>query len=125
MDDPNITMEEYIRLQAKKAHRRDFEADFPAIVYNDALTPNENVSPKPTICLELRGFYSLGTRSRGYTEEIVQDYEQILATIFSRQVNRVHILDFGVLIEEMRQDLTDRLRMVYTVTPPNWVAAEY
>ncbi|GKC30013.1 hypothetical protein Tco_1037307, partial [Tanacetum coccineum] len=68
MEDPNITMEEYIRLQAKKARRRgqtfnwetttygkvycdnldffiDFEADFPAIVYNDALPSNENVSP--------------------------------------------------------------------------------
>nr|GEV31367.1 hypothetical protein [Tanacetum cinerariifolium] len=38
MDDPNITLEEYIRLQAEKAQRRDF----PAIVYNDASTSNEN-----------------------------------------------------------------------------------
>ncbi|GJX44044.1 hypothetical protein Tco_0260720 [Tanacetum coccineum] len=66
MDDPNITMEEYIKLQAKKAQRRGrtfnwqnatygkiycddldfftyFEADYPAIVYDDALTSNENV----------------------------------------------------------------------------------
>ncbi|GKE66809.1 hypothetical protein Tco_1520970, partial [Tanacetum coccineum] len=71
MDDSNITMEEYIKLQAKKAQRHgqtfnwetatygktycddldfftDFEANFPAIVYNDALTSNENVSSEPT-----------------------------------------------------------------------------
>ncbi|GJY62769.1 hypothetical protein Tco_0464229 [Tanacetum coccineum] len=62
MDDPDITIEEYIQLEAEKAHRRgqtfnwetatygkvghfeyidyfkDFETEFPAIVYNDALT---------------------------------------------------------------------------------------
>ncbi|GKE67597.1 hypothetical protein Tco_1521758, partial [Tanacetum coccineum] len=71
LDDPNITMEEYIKLQAKKAQRRgrtfnwetatyekvycdnldfftNFEADFPAIVYNDAVTSNQNVSSEPT-----------------------------------------------------------------------------
>ncbi|GJX04426.1 hypothetical protein Tco_0190342 [Tanacetum coccineum] len=64
-------MEEYIKLQAEKARRRDqtfnwettthgkiycdnldfftdFEANFLAIVYNDALTSNENVLPEPT-----------------------------------------------------------------------------
>ncbi|GJY39454.1 hypothetical protein Tco_0425818 [Tanacetum coccineum] len=71
MDDPNITMEEYIQLMADKARGRDqtfnwetatygevycedhdsfidFETDFPAIVYNDASTSNQNVSSKPT-----------------------------------------------------------------------------
>ncbi|GJY46018.1 hypothetical protein Tco_0435081 [Tanacetum coccineum] len=74
MDDPNITIEEYIRLQTEKAQRHgqtfnwktttyskvycedfnsftDFEADFPAIVYNDALTLNENVLSKPTVSI--------------------------------------------------------------------------
>ncbi|GJZ49053.1 hypothetical protein Tco_0603243, partial [Tanacetum coccineum] len=51
---------------------------------------------------------------KGYTKDIVQDFERRLDTIFSRQVNRVHILDFEGLIVEMRQALTDRLRMVYT-----------
>ncbi|GJX40871.1 hypothetical protein Tco_0255861 [Tanacetum coccineum] len=50
----------------------------------------------------------------GYTEEIVHDFEQRLETIFSRQVNRVHILDFKGLTPDMRQDLAERLRMVYT-----------
>ncbi|GJY05256.1 hypothetical protein Tco_0371196 [Tanacetum coccineum] len=34
--------------------------------------------------------------------------------IFDRQVNRVHILDFERLTPDMRQDLAERLRMVYT-----------
>ncbi|GJR99376.1 hypothetical protein Tco_0315885 [Tanacetum coccineum] len=50
----------------------------------------------------------------GYTKEIVQDFEQRLDIIFGRQVNRVHVLDFARLTGEMRQALTDRLRMEYT-----------
>ncbi|GKB60302.1 hypothetical protein Tco_0916488 [Tanacetum coccineum] len=50
----------------------------------------------------------------GYTEEIVHDFEDRLETIFRRQVNRVHVLDFEGLTLEMRQDLVERLRMVYT-----------
>ncbi|GJW71397.1 hypothetical protein Tco_0128314 [Tanacetum coccineum] len=74
MDDPNITMEEYIQLMADKTRGRDqkfnwetatygkvycedldsftdFETDFPAIVYNDASTSNQNVSSKPTVSI--------------------------------------------------------------------------
>ncbi|GJU01446.1 hypothetical protein Tco_1111784 [Tanacetum coccineum] len=50
----------------------------------------------------------------GYTEEKVQNFEQRLETIFGRRVNRVHILDFKGLTLDMRQDLVERLRMVYT-----------
>ncbi|GKE08680.1 hypothetical protein Tco_1412231 [Tanacetum coccineum] len=49
----------------------------------------------------------------GYTEEIVYDFEKRLETIFGRQGNRVHILYFEGLTSNMRQDLADRLRMVY------------
>nr|GFA54872.1 hypothetical protein [Tanacetum cinerariifolium] len=71
MDDPNITIEEYIQLMADKARRggqtfnwetatygevycddldsfTDFKTDFPAIVYNDVSTSNQNVSSEPT-----------------------------------------------------------------------------
>ncbi|GKE32183.1 hypothetical protein Tco_1451505 [Tanacetum coccineum] len=48
-----------------------------------------------------------------YTKKIVHDFEQRLETTFGRQVNRVHILDFKGLTPDMRQDLTERLRMVY------------
>ncbi|GJY26793.1 hypothetical protein Tco_0401519 [Tanacetum coccineum] len=85
MDDPNITMEEYIKHQAEKAQRRDFKAYFLAIIYNDALASNENVSPKPIIQLA----YHLKLRG-------------------------ICGLDFVGLTKEMRQDLTDKLRMVHT-----------
>ncbi|GKE10299.1 hypothetical protein Tco_1413850, partial [Tanacetum coccineum] len=47
----------------------------------------------------------------GYTKEIVHDFEQRLETIFERQVNQVHTLDFDGLTPDMRQDLAERLRM--------------
>ncbi|GJV80429.1 hypothetical protein Tco_1516299 [Tanacetum coccineum] len=92
MDDPNVTMEEYIRLEEEKAQKcgkvfnwetakydseidndkvnmplfpstepsisciddldffKDFEKEFPAIVYNDALTSKLDFSTEPTLC---------------------------------------------------------------------------
>ncbi|GKB52067.1 hypothetical protein Tco_0902820 [Tanacetum coccineum] len=50
----------------------------------------------------------------GYTEEIVHDFEQRLEIIFGRHVNRIHILDFKGLTLKLRQDLAERIRMVYT-----------
>ncbi|GKB86551.1 hypothetical protein Tco_0958823 [Tanacetum coccineum] len=73
MDDPNITMEEYIRLEEEKARRRgkvynwetakygkiwydedvhdlrSVETEFPAIVLNDALTSEVTLSCEPTV----------------------------------------------------------------------------
>ncbi|GJY93155.1 hypothetical protein Tco_0508937 [Tanacetum coccineum] len=73
MDDLDITIEEYILLEEEKAHRhgqvynwetatygkiwydedvqylRSFEKEFPAIVYNDALTCKSDFSPKPIV----------------------------------------------------------------------------
>ncbi|GKB46649.1 hypothetical protein Tco_0897402 [Tanacetum coccineum] len=73
MDDPNITMEEYIRLEKEKAHRhgkvynwetakygkiwydedvhdlRSVETEFPAIVFNDTLTSEVTLSCEPTV----------------------------------------------------------------------------
>ncbi|GKF05403.1 hypothetical protein Tco_0036071 [Tanacetum coccineum] len=73
MDDPNITMEEYIFLEEEKAHRRgkvynwetakydkiwydedvrdhrSVETKFPAIVFNDALTSEVTHSCEPTV----------------------------------------------------------------------------
>ncbi|GJU42129.1 hypothetical protein Tco_1195086 [Tanacetum coccineum] len=73
MDDPNITMKEYIRLEKEKArkHRKVFnwetdkcgkiwydedvydlisvETEFPAIVFNDNLTSNETLFCEPTV----------------------------------------------------------------------------
>ncbi|GJW08705.1 hypothetical protein Tco_1571128 [Tanacetum coccineum] len=73
MDNPNITMEEYIRLEEEKARRhgkvynwetakygkiwynedvhdlRSVEAEFPAIVFNDELSSEKTLSREPTI----------------------------------------------------------------------------
>ncbi|GJV40891.1 hypothetical protein Tco_1419331 [Tanacetum coccineum] len=73
MDDPNITKEEYIRLEEEKAHRhgkvynwetatygkirynedvhnlRSVETEFPAIVFNGALTSEVTLSCEPTV----------------------------------------------------------------------------
>ncbi|GJW70481.1 hypothetical protein Tco_0127398 [Tanacetum coccineum] len=99
MDDPNITIEEYIKLQAEKSQRRgqmfnwetatyskiycdnlyfftDFEVDFPAIVYNDALALNENVGE-----------------------------------IYGRGVHRVHVFDFGGSTAKMAEGLSVRMLM--------------
>ncbi|GJX18434.1 hypothetical protein Tco_0221111 [Tanacetum coccineum] len=47
MDNPNITLEEYIELEAKKARRR--ETCFPSIVYKDALASDHEISSEPTM----------------------------------------------------------------------------
>ncbi|GJT63062.1 hypothetical protein Tco_1006595 [Tanacetum coccineum] len=49
MDNPNVTIEEYIRLQEEKALSRDFESEFPAIVLDDTLTSDAALSCEPTV----------------------------------------------------------------------------
>ncbi|GJV48949.1 pyruvate, phosphate dikinase, chloroplastic [Tanacetum coccineum] len=48
MDDPNITMKEYIRLEEEKA-RKHGKNEVPAIVYNDALTSKSDFSTDPNL----------------------------------------------------------------------------
>ncbi|GKE11718.1 hypothetical protein Tco_1415269, partial [Tanacetum coccineum] len=141
---------------------KDFENEFQAIVYNDALTSNSNFLTEPTLCpqhideFDLKDETSLSKYDEveqnvlyfndlfpfniiypedlksdkdnddneidmiqssgggGIHQEIVHDFEQRLEMIFGRQVNRVHILDFKGLTPDMRQDLAERMRMVYT-----------
>ncbi|GKD95585.1 hypothetical protein Tco_1379482 [Tanacetum coccineum] len=134
---------------------KDFENEFPAIIYNDALTSKSDFLTEPTLKsqhideFDLKDETSLSEydeveqnvlyfndlkairhmaplpphdqrhlwlhyQVKGYIEEIVHDFEQRLKTIFRRQVNQVHILDFEGLTPDMRQDLAERLRMVYT-----------
>ncbi|GJW57633.1 hypothetical protein Tco_0104364 [Tanacetum coccineum] len=90
MDDPDITMEEYIQLKAEKACRRgqefnwgtatygkvgyfedidyfkDFENEFPAIVYKDALTSEPEVSSEPNVSFGIpfnpKLFYNAGVK---------------------------------------------------------------
>ncbi|GKD77073.1 hypothetical protein Tco_1339694 [Tanacetum coccineum] len=48
MDNPNITMKEYIRIEEEKA-RRSIETEFPAIVFNYTLTSEGALSCEPTV----------------------------------------------------------------------------
>ncbi|GJU25093.1 hypothetical protein Tco_1163714 [Tanacetum coccineum] len=55
MDDPNITMEEYIRLEEEKARNRDVhelrsvETEFPATAFNDQISSEKTLSCEPTV----------------------------------------------------------------------------
>ncbi|GJR22146.1 hypothetical protein Tco_0970673 [Tanacetum coccineum] len=51
MDDPNITIEEYIRLEEEKSRRhvRSIETKFPAIIFNVTLTSEATLSCEPTV----------------------------------------------------------------------------
>ncbi|GJV06826.1 hypothetical protein Tco_1344482 [Tanacetum coccineum] len=50
MDDPNITMEEYIRLEEEKARRHDLlKPESQAIVFNDALMSEVALSCEPMV----------------------------------------------------------------------------
>nr|GEU64667.1 hypothetical protein [Tanacetum cinerariifolium] len=117
MDDPNITMEEYIELEAEKAR------NFPAIIYKDALAPDHEISFEPTDMsftnmtpLPLTDQRHLWLRYEGleYTNADIMDFERRLKRIYDRQVHRIQVLDFDTLTEEMKGALADRLRMEYT-----------
>ncbi|GKA41402.1 hypothetical protein Tco_0733995 [Tanacetum coccineum] len=73
MDNPNITMEEYIRLEEEKARRHGKVYNWETAKYDMALLPRDQ-----------RHLW-LRYRVEGYTEETVHDFEQRLEAIFGRQ----------------------------------------
>ncbi|GKB23264.1 hypothetical protein Tco_0862665 [Tanacetum coccineum] len=60
----------------------------------------------------------------GYTEEIVYDFKQRLETIFSRQGNRMHILDFEGLTPDMRIGLHTAEEMAEDGFSAYWLGSE-
>ncbi|GJU20048.1 hypothetical protein Tco_1153390 [Tanacetum coccineum] len=94
----------------------NFNDIFPFnIIYPDDLKSDKGDDDNEIDLIQSSGGGNVAeAKVEGYTEEIVHDFEQRLETIFGRQVNRVHILDFEGLTPDMRQDLAERLRMVYT-----------
>ncbi|GKC51299.1 hypothetical protein Tco_1074044 [Tanacetum coccineum] len=103
MNDPNITMEEYIILEEEKSRRHgndrplspnptvdydldyfnDFENEFPAIVYNDGLTSKSGLGIKPLINSECIDEFNLidETSSSEYDEEIVSRFNDLFNDI--------------------------------------------
>ncbi|GKA39887.1 hypothetical protein Tco_0732480 [Tanacetum coccineum] len=54
MDDPNMTMEEYIKFEEEKARRRvrvSVEAEFPAIVIDDTVMPQDALQCKSQVSI--------------------------------------------------------------------------
>ncbi|GKB68232.1 hypothetical protein Tco_0929644 [Tanacetum coccineum] len=107
MDDPNLTMEEYIKLEEEKACKHGRVFNWETATYGK-IRVDDNLHDLRSMEAEFPAIVA------GYTEEIVHDFEQRLETTFGRQVNRVHILHFEGLTPKMRQDLAERMRMVYT-----------
>ncbi|GJY04610.1 hypothetical protein Tco_0370550 [Tanacetum coccineum] len=125
MDNPNITMEEYIRLEVEKARRhgkvynwetarycriwydddvhnlRSVETEFPAIVFNDELASEEALSCEPTVSPLQDNEINFRISFDEFDDE---DY-----TIYSREVHRVLVLDFESLPAKMAKGLTGRM----------------
>ncbi|GJT70255.1 hypothetical protein Tco_1029541 [Tanacetum coccineum] len=68
---------------------KDFENEFPAIVYNDAQT----------------------YEGLQYTKADIKDFETRLTRIYRREVQRVHVFDFGGLLDLMAEGLSARMLM--------------
>ncbi|GJY97974.1 hypothetical protein Tco_0514884 [Tanacetum coccineum] len=102
MDDLNITVEEYIRLEEERAQRHDFEAKFPAIILGNIIAVP---SPSPEIpCYKS----AQGTTMREYDAEkedseiefpaIVLDNTSISDTAVSYEPT-IHLPEPPVLLE--------------------------
>nr|GFA91212.1 hypothetical protein [Tanacetum cinerariifolium] len=128
MDEANLTMEEYIKLEAEKARRRgktfiwettaydkvryhedidyfkEFKTDFPDIVFDDAvpLTTRSHLNPPDAITFFILRIYMCRLA-------FLSTPSGFIRMVFARGN-----LECQGLTEEMKQSLIDRLRMVYT-----------
>nr|GEV97397.1 hypothetical protein [Tanacetum cinerariifolium] len=83
MDDPNITMEEYIRLEEEKAHRN-------GKVYNWETDTDQRYQ-----CLRFEGLQ--------YTNADIVDFETRLGKIYMREVHSVQVFAFEGLTDLMAE----------------------
>ncbi|GKE11813.1 hypothetical protein Tco_1415364, partial [Tanacetum coccineum] len=81
---------------------KDFENEFPVIVYNDALTSKLDFSTEPTLCPQHIDEFDLKDETSLHGSS-TQRSDTLMASL----------LDFEGLTPDMRQDLADRLSMVY------------
>ncbi|GJR41133.1 hypothetical protein Tco_1216817 [Tanacetum coccineum] len=107
MDESDLTMEVYIKLHAEKAQRHDFEADFPAIVYKDALTSNQNVSSEPTVNEIIESVVSCETAKATWTD-LVHSFEGPSDTKENR------IMDLKLEYQTFRAKPSESLSQTYT-----------
>ncbi|GJR72999.1 hypothetical protein Tco_0085364 [Tanacetum coccineum] len=100
MDNPNITMEEYIRLEEEKAHRHGKVYNWETAKYDmTPLPPHEQRHP----FLRYQGLE--------YSDRNIADFEERLERIYDRDTYRVQVLDFEGMPELMRDVLYARMLM--------------
>ncbi|GKB01626.1 hypothetical protein Tco_0829670 [Tanacetum coccineum] len=75
--------------------------------------------------LEIKVTCGSDSRGQEYTNEIIQYFKDRLGRIFTREVHKLQVLDFGALTEDMDQAITDRLRMDHTRAGGQVVFASY
>nr|GEX13105.1 putative reverse transcriptase domain-containing protein [Tanacetum cinerariifolium] len=130
MDDPNITIEEYIRHQEEKAlwHGRSF--NWQTATYVSTLNENEIdlrisfgesddedymvIFDNNSFSYKIISVDNLKMDSKNDSDKVDRHSfpspeSTRLETIFGRSVNWVHVLDFVRLIVEMRQTLANRM----------------
>ncbi|GKD07566.1 hypothetical protein Tco_1187251 [Tanacetum coccineum] len=117
MDDPNITMEEYIRLEEEKAQKHgkvfnweaarygkiwydedvhgliSVETEFPAIVFNDNLTSNETLSYEPTIIFDKNSFSYKIISTNDLKTGLENDNEKVNVPLFPSPEPTVTCID--------------------------------
>ncbi|GJU54179.1 hypothetical protein Tco_1227893 [Tanacetum coccineum] len=99
MDDPNITIEEYIKLQAEMAQRRGRTFNWETTTYDMALPPRD------------QRYQYLRFEGLEYTDADIADFEERLGKIYGRGVYRVQVFDFGGLTILMAEGLSGRMVM--------------
>ncbi|GJY52477.1 hypothetical protein Tco_0443324 [Tanacetum coccineum] len=121
MDNPNITTEEYIRLEEEKARRhgkvcnwetatygkiwyeddihylRSVETEFPAIVFNDELTPKKALSCEPTVS-------SLNNNKIDFRISFDESDDEDYAVIFDKNSFSYKIISVSDLKTDLEND---------------------
>nr|GEU65097.1 hypothetical protein [Tanacetum cinerariifolium] len=93
MNDPNITMEEYIRLKEEKARRH-------GKVYNRETATYGRIDQRHPY-LKFEGLE--------YTDADIVDFEEMLGRIYGKGVHRVYVFDFERLTDLMAEGLSGQM----------------
>ncbi|GKC31748.1 hypothetical protein Tco_1039042 [Tanacetum coccineum] len=133
MDDPNITMEEYIRLEEEKARRRgkvynwetatygkiwdnedvhdlgSVETEFPAIVFNDTLTSEAALSCEPMVS-------SLNNDEIDFRISFDESDDEDCAVIFDKKSFSYKIISVNNLKTDLEYD-NDKVNMPLLSSP--------
>ncbi|GJU01223.1 hypothetical protein Tco_1111561 [Tanacetum coccineum] len=88
MDDPNITMEEYIRLEEEKARKRKKVFNWKTAKYE-----------------------KIWYEGLQYIDADIEEFEARLARIYKREVHRVQVFNFRGLPNLMANGLSARMLM--------------